>query len=106
MDRDSLRRPVMTIQCRLFPLAAAVLLFPVTAGAQDAPAPLTYAVFEATLPHLDLAECPAALSGENRFCRLALGHDALWVFAFSTDGDNPMVGVESVDPEGIEALLD
>ncbi|MCU0910636.1 MAG: hypothetical protein MUE98_04605 [Rhodobacteraceae bacterium] len=94
----------MPIFCRLFPFAFTVLL-PLAATAQDAPTPLTYAVFEATLPHLDLAECPATLGGADRFCRLALGHDALWVFAFSLDGDSPMVGVESVDPAGIEALL-
>jgi hypothetical protein len=84
----------------------AACLLPAAAVGQEAPAPLTYAVFEATLPHLDLAECPGSLAGENRFCRLALGHDALWVFAFSVDGESPMVGFESVDPAGIEDLLD
>lgn len=51
---------------------------------------LTYEVFEATVEHADLAECPAALAKEGRFCRLVLQNDALHVFAFAEDGDQPL----------------
>jgi hypothetical protein len=48
---------------------------------------------------------PPSLVGDSRFCRLVLGHDPLWVFAFSVDGDTPMVGTLRAEPEGIETLV-
>lgn len=51
---------------------------------------LTYEVFEATVDHADLPECPVVLAKEGRFCRLVLRNDALHVFAFSEDGDQPL----------------
>lgn len=54
---------------------------------------MTYETFEATVEHADLAECPAALAQEGRFCRLVLQNDALHVFAFAEDGDQPMQAV-------------
>lgn len=62
---------------------------------------LTYEVFEATVEHADLAECPAALAHEGRFCRLVLQNDALHVFAFAEDGDQPLQALVEYPMEAI-----
>ncbi|MEL6884074.1 MAG: hypothetical protein AAFP87_06155 [Pseudomonadota bacterium] len=60
--------------------------------ADTPPTALPYAVFEETVPHMDLASCPAALPQTDSFCRVAMGHDAAHVFAFALDGSSPMIG--------------
>ena len=62
----------------------------------DRPVPmavLTYEMFEKTVDHADLPECPGALAREGRFCRVVLHADALHVFAFSEDLDQPLQAV-------------
>lgn len=54
---------------------------------------MTYEIFEATVEHGDMPQCPAALAAEGRFCRVVLQNDLLHVFAFSEDGDQPMLAV-------------
>ena len=56
-------------------------------------AAMTYEIFEATVEHGDMPECPKALAAEGRFCRVVLQNDMLHVFAFAEDGDQPMVAV-------------
>jgi len=104
---------------RAFPLALATVLLssgvalssvpgeydvgPTTAGVaapinlvqpRETPAgAMTYEIFEATVEHGDLPECPKALAAEGRFCRVVLQNDMLHVFAFAEDGDQPMLAV-------------
>lgn len=62
----------------------------------DRPVPMavmTYEMFEATVDHADLAECPKALAKEGRFCRAVLHGESLHVFAFSEDMDQPLQAV-------------
>lgn len=54
---------------------------------------MTYEIFEATVEHGDLPDCPKALAAEGRFCRVVLQNDMLHVFAFAEDGDQPMLAV-------------
>ena len=54
---------------------------------------MTYQVFEETVDHADLAECPKALAREGRFCRAVLHGESLHVFAFSEDLDQPLQAV-------------
>ena len=54
---------------------------------------MTYEIFEATVEHGDMPNCPKALAAEGRFCRVVLQNDMLHVFAFSEDGDQPMLAV-------------
>jgi hypothetical protein len=64
-------------------LAAAIALPPLAAVAQDGEAcPMTYDAFETLVPHLDLADCPDGLGGENAFCRLAVSAERAHVFVF------------------------
>lgn len=64
------------------------------AAVRETPAgAMTYEIFEATVEHGDMPECPAALAQEGRFCRLVLQNDMLHVFAFAEDGDQPMQAV-------------
>ena len=48
---------------------------------------MAYAQFQHLVPHLDLANCPAQLAAEGRFCRLAVGAEQAMVFAFDDDTD-------------------
>lgn len=57
--------------------------------------PITYEVFEATVPHVDLAECPAVMAQEGHFCRLGLASEQLTVFVFAEDGDQVLTSVRS-----------
>ncbi len=84
--------------------AAAIALLSAPAMAAQAQ-PLTYEMFEAAVPHLDLETCPAALAAENSFCRATLNHEEFHVFAFSHDGDQPMLGMRTYPAEGVGALL-
>ena len=54
---------------------------------------MTYEMFEKTVDHGDLPECPKALAREGRFCRIVLHADAIHVFAFSEDLDQPLQAV-------------
>ena len=54
---------------------------------------MTYETFEATVDHADLPECPKALAAEGRFCRATIHDDALHVFAFNEDLDQPLQAV-------------
>ena len=91
------------------PLAAA-LLAPLSLAAQEAegPAamPFTYEMFEASVPHVDIAVCPVDLAAEGRFCRVALFNDAFNIFVFSEEGEQPLVGFHSYDAELMTGLFD
>ena len=63
---------------------------------------LTYEMFETAIQHVNLAECPAALAGEGRFCRVTMHNDAFHVFAFTEDGEQPMVGLRSYYEDEID----
>ena len=54
---------------------------------------LTYEVFEATIEHVDLEGCPAEFDPDAVFCRMTLASDQAHVFAFSYDGDQPLLAV-------------
>lgn len=73
--------------------------------ANDPAVPLTYDVFEASVPHADLDTCPENLPQTETFCRATLHHDEIHVFAFSENGDSPMVGFTSYPLEAIASHL-
>ncbi len=58
----------------------------------------TYEVFEYTVEHADLADCPGEYAAsEDVFCRMTLASDAAHVFVFSYDGDQALQAVLSFD---------
>ena len=67
--------------------------------------PLTYGTFEEAVSHIDLADCPESLAAEDVFCRATLASDMIHVFVFSLEGDSPLVGFASYDPESLAGLL-
>jgi hypothetical protein len=58
---------------------------------------LTYAVFETSIDHVDLADCPAQFDPDAVFCRMTLASEMAHVFAFSHDGDQPLLAVKSYE---------
>ncbi|MFK7837763.1 MAG: hypothetical protein AB8B60_16260 [Sulfitobacter sp.] len=91
---------------RPIPISAALLLLgtPLMATPPD-PVPLTYDVFEAAIPHVDLETCPATLPQENTFCRATLAHEEVHVFVFSEEGASPLIGFGSFDATRLPDLL-
>ncbi|MEP1328818.1 hypothetical protein [Pseudophaeobacter sp.] len=67
--------------------------------------PLTYETFEAAVAHIDLETCPVSLPQADSFCRASIHHEEIHVFAFSLQGDSPMVGFASFSAKGLEPLL-
>jgi hypothetical protein len=75
-------------------IAALAILLGSPAIAQQAET-FTYQMFETAVLHVNLAECPGELAGEGRFCRMTMHNDAFHVFAFSEEGDQPLIGLRS-----------
>ncbi|MEL6478215.1 MAG: hypothetical protein AAFR17_12885 [Pseudomonadota bacterium] len=86
----------------LAPLALGAMAAPVLA---DQPMQLTYTEFEASVPHLDLEACPAALARDGVFCRLSVEGDAMHVFVFREDGDQELVAFRSWEEGDWEIVL-
>ena len=84
---------------RQFLFAACAAAFSTTTWAAS-PHVLTYSEFEESVPHFDLADCPASMATPDAFCRVSFNGDAVHVFVFSEEGDQPMIGFRSFDEEG------
>lgn len=85
---------------------ALALALALPAAADEAPCPMTYAQYEFAVPHLDLEDCPAALAGEDRFCRASVAGDRLHVFAFAEDGAQCLLAMESFDEDAFALVVD
>ena len=81
---------------------AAAMLAP--GGARAGEGKMIYSLFEATVPHVDLTECPAALARDGVFCRLALGAEEAHVFVFD-DTSSCLVATKSFDEEQFQVSL-
>ena len=46
---------------------------------------LSYEVYEYSVPHTDLEDCPAVMAGEGQFCRVAVMAEVATIFAFSEE---------------------
>ena len=89
------------------PALALLTLMPLPALAEPPAAlPMTYAMFEASLPHVDMALCPVDLAGPGLFCRLAVLNEQIHVFVFSEEGESPMVGFKSWPVDLMVGLMD
>lgn len=88
-----------------FLIICAAISAPAFAVADDTSLPLTYAEFEAAIPHLDLETCPAQLAQDNTFCRVTLNNEEIHVFAFSLDADSPMTGFASFPADDLHSVL-
>lgn len=82
-----------------------ILAFVAAPAFAETAAPLSYEIFENAIPHIDLAACPTDLSGSDRFCRATLYKEAVNIFAFSEEGDQPLVGFLRYDAEQMQDLL-
>ena len=56
---------------------------------------LTYEVFEASVPHVDLENCPAEFDSDANFCRMTLNAEMAHVFVFSHAETQPLLAVKS-----------
>ncbi len=73
----------MTIRLALAAGASLVLMMG-TALADSHDCTLSYEVFEGSVPHTDMEECPQSLeAGDDAFCRVAVLAEVATVFVFS-----------------------
>jgi hypothetical protein len=75
-------------------MIATAAFFGLPAAAHDTPS-LTYASFEASVPHIDMDACPEALATGDMFCRITMNNDALHVYVFETQGEQLFVSVHT-----------
>ena len=73
---------------------------------KDTPFVMTYEAFEASVDHIDLPSCPSDIAAPNRFCRMTAHRDGLNVFAFSEEGDQPLVALKTYETERLAGLMD
>jgi hypothetical protein len=85
---------------------AAALAAPPAAASEPAALPFSYEMFEASVPHTDLATCPVDLAAPGVFCRVALFNDAFHIFLFSEEGEQPLVGFKTYDSDLLTGLFD
>lgn len=86
-------------------IAAAAALLALPASGHDH-AGYTYAAFEASVPHIDLDECPAGLAAGDVFCRITMNNDALHIYIFEAGGDQHFVSVHTYFEDEFELVFD
>lgn len=59
---------------------------------------LSYDVYEASVPHTDLEECPAAMAGEGLFCRLSVVAEVATIFVFD-ENTGCLTGAKSFEED-------
>jgi len=65
----------------------------------------TYDVFEASVAHTDLAQCPQEFDPDVVFCRFATTETSANIFVFSYEDDMPLLAIKHVALEEAEAIL-
>ena len=59
----------------------------------------TYPLFEGSVNHIDLEECPEGIAEGDVFCRATMMNDALHIYVFEAAGDLRFVTVESFNAD-------
>lgn len=91
---------------RLMISAVTVALGSVATGsAALAACPMTYAQFEAAIPHVDVEACPASDLGGEPFCRASAGGDFVHVFFFDSKGEQCLLKLKSYDEDSFKLTI-
>lgn len=85
-------------------IATVTVLLALPASAHDHAA-YTYADFEASVPHIDLDDCPAGLAAGDVFCRITMNNDALHIYVFEAEGDQHFVSVHTYHEDEFELVF-
>lgn len=56
---------------------------------------MTYEIFGAAVPHVDLGSCPIQFDQDVVFCRMTLASEMANIFVFGIDDDQPLLAVKS-----------
>jgi hypothetical protein len=57
-------------------------------------AAMTYDLFEKSVMHVDLPQCPAEFDPEKVFCRMTIAADHVNVFVFARDGAQLLLAIK------------
>ncbi len=81
-------------------------LVPILVAAAPAAAemPFTYEMFETSVEHMDLAECPGDMKDEAAFCRVTMATDGVHVFKFSYEGEQELLDMRSFYDDEISGV--
>ena len=85
-------------------VAAWVATVPATT-AIAASCPMTYAQFEAAVPHVDVEVCPKHDLGNEAFCRASAGGDLVHVFFFDNEGEQCLLKLRSYGEDAFELKI-
>ena len=66
---------------------------------------MTYEIFEVSVPHADLAECPAEFDPDVVFCRVTLAFEQLNIFVFAYEDGSPLLAIKHLSFDE-DAILD
>lgn len=77
---------------------------PIPAPIHGAGPGMTYALFEATVPHADLSTCPDRWAGHERFCRISVSPSEVTIWVFSEGGDQLLIDLGHVSPDDLVFL--
>ncbi len=77
----------------LFLSTALVCVSALPAVAEDCA--FDYEIFEYSVSHIDMEECPDVAMAETAFCRANIGGEDIHVYYFSNDGGRCLLKVES-----------
>jgi len=86
-------------------IAAVSALLALPALAHDHAA-YSYADFEASVPHVDLDECPAGLAEGDLFRRITTNNDTLHIYVFKAGGDRHFASVHTCHEDEFELAFD
>lgn len=89
----------------LFASAAISLSLVTPVLADDHTITLTYEIFEVSIPHSDLEDCPPSMNLKGAFCRLVMHADQFHVYAFAEDGDQPLVAFKTFEEDEVTLSL-
>jgi hypothetical protein len=85
-------------------LAAVMTVMAPIPLAQAQECSLNYSVFETTVPHIDMEECPQALKADGQFCRLAVSAEEAHVFVFR-EADGCLLSTRTWSADDFEVTL-
>lgn len=56
---------------------------------------MTYKIYEASVPHVDLGSRPIQFDQDSVFCRMNLAAEMANIFVFRIEGDQPLLAIKS-----------
>lgn len=67
--------------------------------------PFTYELFENSVNHIDLDQCPSQVKSRDVFCRATIQNDGVHIFVFEEAGDRNFIDMLTFDRGEFDVAL-